>query len=341
LVIVVATDTTVELRSSKSPADFDSLLRGGTWGLEWDGGYGQVSDVLLSSADSVTRAFMPFGPLPAAGTASRFDENAFPTDPAAALGLAFEGVVFDSDLGTFRAWFVPADPGETWMVFVHGRDADRRQGLRLLDAVRETGVTALIISYRNDRGEPANPDGLRHYGATEWPEVEGAVRFALDNGAKHIVLAGYSMGGSMILAFMERLLSRRLSSARPRCASARLDQVDFRRTNGHAPSVLTKVGKWIASWRFDVDWGDRLPGAPGRSGVPILLFHGARDDETPIAESEELADLRPDLVTFTSCRRGACEVMERRSSSLQRSAVRSFFGRLPWVVESPSARPAP
>ncbi|HEX6030810.1 MAG TPA: hypothetical protein VFY90_05210, partial [Tepidiformaceae bacterium] len=152
LVIVGVTDTTVELRPSKSPADLDSLRRGGTWGLEWDGGYGQVSDVLVASADSVTRAFRPAGTLPAPGTAARFDENAFPTDPTVALGLAFEDVPFDSSLGTFRAWLVPADPGETWMVFVHGRDADRRQGLRLLETLRGSGVTALLISYRNDQG---------------------------------------------------------------------------------------------------------------------------------------------------------------------------------------------
>ncbi|HEX6031792.1 MAG TPA: prolyl oligopeptidase family serine peptidase, partial [Tepidiformaceae bacterium] len=191
---------------------------------------------------------------------------------------------------------------------------------------------------------PANPDGLRHYGATEWPEVEGAVQFALANGAKHIVLAGYSMGGSTIMAFMER------SALAPAIGGLVLDApvldfgstVDFQADQRHAPSVLTKVGKWIASWRFDVEWGnlDYLEHADDLK-VPVLLFHGTDDDETPIAESEELAELRPDLVTFIPIA-GAEHVRSWNADPAGYGfAVRSFFERLPWMAEGSSTRPAP
>jgi pimeloyl-ACP methyl ester carboxylesterase len=58
--------------------------------------------------------------------------------------------------------------------------------------------------------------------------------------------------------------------------------------------------KWISTLRFGLDWNamDYLKDA-GRLNVPILLIHGEDDTRVPIETSEELAELRPDLVTYS------------------------------------------
>jgi hypothetical protein len=62
------------------------------------------------------------------------------------------------------------------------------------------------------------------------------------------------------------------------------------------PQSLTAVAKWIASWRYRVDWGslDYLHRA-GKLQAPILLFHGTADTRVPVATSDQLARLARDV----------------------------------------------
>ena len=55
----------------------------------------------------------------------------------------------------------------------------------------------------------------------------------------------------------------------------------------------------LATLRFGIDWNrvDYLSRAQSLN-VPILLFHGDDDPTVPVATSDALAGLRPDLVTY-------------------------------------------
>ncbi|MEE9276986.1 MAG: alpha/beta hydrolase, partial [Dehalococcoidia bacterium] len=65
------------------------------------------------------------------------------------------------------------------------------------------------------------------------------------------------------------------------------------------PGLLSRIARWLAAQRFDIDWEavDYLRRAD-EFRVPILLFHGAVDDLVPVETSDRLAELRPDLVTY-------------------------------------------
>ena len=274
--------------------------KAGLWGLERANGYDQVGAILEINDREVTREFFGIMGSPRVGEMVRLDSYAFTGDPQTALGLPFQEVSFSSPLGDFPAWFVDGSRS-TWAIFVHGRDANREEALRMLPTVVDLGFPSLIITYRNDEGTPGSPDGFYQFGETEWEELEAAAKYALEQGAEELVLVGYSMGGAIVTNFLYQ------SSAAGRVLNAILDApllsfealIDFQGRRRGLPGPLTWLGKSIAGFRFDIDWGardylsraDELP-------VPILLFHGEADDKVPIKSSDRLAEARPDIVTY-------------------------------------------
>jgi alpha-beta hydrolase superfamily lysophospholipase len=293
---------------ARDPASPPELTEAGTWGLRWAAGYGQLGAVLALRGDRVERAFTRLqGPAPKAGERAGVDGYAYPADPAVAAGRPAGEVAVPTPLGPEPAWLVSGDR-DTWVILVHGYNASRTETLRTLAMVARRGYPALAISYRNDPGAPANPDGLRHWGTTEWRDLEAATRFALGRGARDLVLAGFSMGGAVVASFLlESPLAARVRGVILDSPALDLGEVidhgaadrDLPVLGTPVPPALTLVAKGIAGVRYDLDWGrlDYVDRA-GRLAAPILLFHQAGDPTVPVAISEALAADRPDLVTF-------------------------------------------
>ena len=309
LEIVSAEDDRMTFRGDEG-SDAD-LVTDGVYGVDLPAGWLHVAAVLGATVedgyDVVTRTLeFTRGATPTPGTPADFDSWYYENDPSD-LNLSYEDVVFRSPLGEFDAWLVPASD-DTWAILIHGKGAERREGLRLLESINAAGHPALIINYRNDPGEPADPSGYYRYGSTEWAEVEGAVRYALDNGAKDVILVGMSTGAAHALSFFYE------SDLADVVAAAIFDSpnIDFGRTVDYEasqrslplvgvkiPQSLTTVAKFISSLRFDFDWSqhDFIDDAAAID-FPILVFHGSADGTVPLDVSERLRDERPDLVTL-------------------------------------------
>jgi len=305
--VLAVGDGTITL--ARDPGAPEALTTPGTWGLIWaGGGYGRLGAIRSQAPDRVERAFRRLrGPAPRVGDRTAVDGYAWPADPALAAGRPAREVSYPSPVGPTPAWRVDG-PRDTWVILVHGYNAARTETLRTLATVAGLGYPALAISYRNDPGAPRTPDGLRHWGATEWRDVEAATRYALDQGAAGVVLAGYSMGGAVVASF---LLSSPLA-ARVRGVVLDAPALDLGAVIDHGaedrelpvlgtpvPPALTEVAKGIAGLRYDLDWGtlDYVDRAGGLA-APILLFHQGGDPTVPVAVSERLARARPDLVRF-------------------------------------------
>ena len=279
----------------------------GTWGLEREDGYDRVGAIIDLTDQSVVREYTRISEGLDEGDSVRFDSFAFPGDPLQAHGIAFEEVFYSSPLGSFPAWFVEGS-GDVWAIFVHGRGANRREALRMLPSVVELSIPSLVITYRNDEGVPQNPDGYHRLGHSEWEDLEGAVKLAVDQGANGVVLVGYSMGGAIVMSFLYR------SPIADNVQAVILDAplLEFGATVDHGasqrsipllglpiPGLITGIAKSITSMRFEVDFGelDYLSRAEELS-VPILLFHGDGDKTVPIETSDALTEARPDLVQY-------------------------------------------
>ena len=293
---------------ARDPAAPRELTTAGTWGLRWADGYGRLGAILALEPERVERAFTRLeGPPPRAGEGSAVDGYAWPADPALAAGRPAREISYPSPLGPAPAWQVEGTH-DTWVILVHGYNAPRTETLRTLATVARQGFPALAINYRNDPGAPDNPDGLRHWGAAEWRDLEAATRFALDRGAAGVVLAGYSMGGAVVASFLlESPLAARVRGVVLDAPALDLGEVidhgaedrDLPVLGTPVPPALTEVAKGIAGVRYDLDWGqlDYVDRAGGLA-APMLVFHQSGDPTVPVSISEALAAARPDLVTF-------------------------------------------
>lgn len=281
----------------------DDWMEDGPWGIEWDGGYGHVGEItsLDETGAVVVREFTVLEGSPPAGLTTRL-RHPYPVDPTRAYGIAFEEIAYETELGPMPAWLTSGDD-DTWVIFVHGKGSQRTEAMRMLRTVHEAGMPGMAISYRNDPGEAPDPTGKYQFGLTEWRDLEGAVRYALDNGAEDVVLVGYSMGGGIVLSFLYE--SPLAGSVRGVILDAPMADfgatVDFGIREFGVPGFLVQLPLVFASIRFGIDWeGMDYVAELDDLGVPILLIHGTEDQTVPFGIAEELAQKRPDMIRFES-----------------------------------------
>jgi len=307
-------------RSTISLASSDETRMRGTYGFwfDKDAGHARLGDVLDDDGRVVRRRIdaVDFGRLDRA-THGRM--SGWVRIGPWELGRPYQDVIVPTALGPAPAWLVPADrsggdgtsTGDDWVIQVHGRGAKRHEGLRGIEPIMDAGWTTLLISYRNDGEAPESVDRRYGLGGTEWADVEAAVRFATDHGARRIVLMGWSMGGSIALQAVLRSAEVRERLVGVILDSPAIDWVDILRFQGRALGMPTALGDVVAHVLGE-PWSGGLTGlaAPVAVGeldpvaradefdVPMLLMHSADDGFVPIDGSRRLAAARPDLIRF-------------------------------------------
>jgi alpha-beta hydrolase superfamily lysophospholipase len=179
------------------------------------------------------------------------------------------------------------------VVMVHGRGGSLRESLRVLPTLHERGHPVLVASYRNDEHAPPSPDGHYHLGDTEWTDLAAAVEYTGERtGSDRVILFGWSMGGAIIGAFLDR------SPLADRVDAVVWDAplVDWRATlrqqarNRRLPSALSPLAMGVTSLRIGMDF-DRfdLRRHPPAVRPPTLLIHSDLDTAVPISASRALA----------------------------------------------------
>jgi alpha-beta hydrolase superfamily lysophospholipase len=275
--------------------------------LQWPGGYGLLGAEVQAAPSGVRRDLTDrAGVPPVAGLRARIKRHAHEGDPGQAFGLAFDEIGVPTPLGPMPAWLVPSVAGPRggrgmWAVVVHGRGGSRAGMLRLVPVLRDLGITSLVITYRNDPGAPRGPDGLFHLGDTEWLDLEAAVHEARSRGAKDVLAFGDSMGGAIVMQFLERSpLSGIVKGVV--LDSPVLDWAPVLALAGRQlklPPIVLALAKRIVALRTGLRW-ERLNqvSRAAELAVPVLIIHGDADETVPAATSAAYAAARPDLVTY-------------------------------------------
>ena len=229
-------------------------------------------------------------------------------------GLPHMGVSVPGEHGPMPSWLVPgrqagvtptfADAhGTDWVIVTHGYGGLRQDALRILPTFQSLGLSTLTITYRNAEGAPRTPQKVHRLSAEEWQDLEQAVQYALEHGARQVLLFGFSMGGSISLAFL------RYSKLASRVVAVMLDSpaMEWRSLITHhayryrlpIPLVLSRVVAWLTVFKSkqDFDAVDHLS-VMDSFHTPMLVFHGSSDRTVPIAQVEQFAHARPDIVEY-------------------------------------------
>lgn len=241
---------------------------------------------------------------------ARWNQYYFGSPPDQSLGLESHNVEVGNPLGPMPAWLVPAQDSGRWAILVHGRGARREECLRALPALHDAGITALVPAYRNDGDAPAGPDGHYGLGLSEWHDIDRAARFAVENGARELILFGWSMGAAIVLQLLDQSELRRRVS-RVVLDAPVIDWVDVLAHHARLNSVPAPVGV-LSRMLMAHPHARRLVGVQEAVDVArtnwvaradelrhrILLIHSLDDEFVPVGPSQALARARPDLVDF-------------------------------------------
>ncbi|GAB3293812.1 alpha/beta hydrolase family protein [Pseudoclavibacter terrae] len=227
------------------------------------------------------------------------------------LDLPWRWVDVQTPLGAMPAWLIPAaHASDSWAIHVHGRGAVMTEPLRAVPLFRGRGWNSLVVSYRNDALAPPSPDGKFGLGATEWRDVESAMDWAAERGAKRIILVGWSMGGGTVVQASLNARHRELVAG-IFLESPALSWRSILRYQGRAmrlPRAVTALGVWLIGsplarpllgLEAPIPLAElEIPNRLEELRVPILLFHSSADTVVPVDASREVARRRPDLVTY-------------------------------------------
>ncbi|MEV7728120.1 prolyl oligopeptidase family serine peptidase [Streptomyces sp. NPDC087917] len=306
-------------------------LRPGTHGLDGPGVHAVVGPVLAdaeNSPDTVVRRLLAVthGSLHP-GTRVTLTPQVYLGNPRTALGLDHADVDVPGELGPLPAWFVPASR-DTWVITVHGLGAGREHPMVVMPFLHRHHLPVLDLAYRGDLGAPASPDGLGHFGESEWRDLDAAIRYALRYGARRVILHGWSTGAAMALRAVER------SALADRISGVVLDSpvLDWRTTlrallaARHTPAPLIPLAVRAAESRAGLRAERPAPGAdPGALRVPVLLIHGPDDTLAPWGPSRRLAAARPDLVTLHPVKGAGHGAMWNADPAGYEEALRRFL----------------
>ncbi|GGQ97526.1 alpha/beta hydrolase [Deinococcus ruber] len=298
-----------------------TTLRPGVMRLEWDvpdgrGGrkvvYGELGPILAQTKSGVTRAVRFLDAPLRLGQSVR--ASTIGLGNPTMRGLPHLDVTVSGEHGPLPSWLIPPNmagttptladaAGTDWIIVTHGYGGLRQDALRILPTFHRLGLTSLTITYRNAEGAPRTPEKVHRLSAEEWKDLEQAVEYALEHGARRVLLFGFSMGGAITLAFL------RYSHMAPLVTAALLDSpaLEWRSLITHhayrykvpLPELLSRFVAWLTviKSKQDFDAVDHLS-VMDTFHTPMLMFHGSIDKTVPVAQVETFAHARPDIVEY-------------------------------------------
>lgn len=302
------------------PATADSL-QPGTYGLRLhDGSHLRVGEVVRTEGDRVVRTVLERpsgladGEVIAAWTSQNIGapEDVGPTRHVS-IPLRRGGVAEAWEIGD------EATADGRWTIHVHGLRSSRNGALRSAPATVDAGWMSLVVSYAGDE-ECAPADTLPStLGTREWRDVDDAIAYAVERGAREIVLVAWSMGGTIAMLAAEqsahrdalvglvlvapaldwtRIVENAVASAHlPGTVAAASMRVLGSPVGARALGLVEAVDARALTWV-----GPQRPGP----GIPTLIVHSRVDPVVPFSGSVAYVERHPDAELLAFDATGHC-----------------------------------
>lgn len=272
------------------------------------GGWVKIGQVANKTTSTVTRVIDGETPVKLEPGRRVSWSGIYYRDPADA-GLDATDIMIETPAGPAPAWLIgPWDGSDRWAIHIHGLGSQRAGTLRGVEAAKAVGLISLIVSYRNDGEGPAVGAGRSTLGVAELEDVRAAARYAIAQGARRIVLFGWSMGAAIALQLaadaefrdaidcvvLESPVLDWQSTINANCERAGLPSWFGRLAR---PWLQSRALSWLIGLEVSVpldrfDWIDRA----SQLSVPALILQSVDDTSTRYDVSCRLANLRRDLV---------------------------------------------
>lgn len=251
-------------------------------------------------------------------------------NPKANLNLDYDDVSFQSELGTLTGWHIPADSNH-WVIGIHGHRSYRTETMRFVPTFRKHSLNVLLADYRNDQNAPIDKSGYHMFGLTEWPDLESSVLFCKENGAEKIFLMGHSMGGAILVKYLlESTTNSLITGAILESPALDLNKIIARKA---AEIPLLPRGaeypvKKLVSRMVGLNWEDlNYLNRADELSTPILLIHSESDRTVPVSLSDELANKRPDLVTYLRLKKAPHAAAWNTNKKTVEASIQTFISK--------------
>ena len=210
-----------------------------------------------------------------------FPDSRLITTPAT-MQLEFEDVDFVAEDGTsLHGWYLPGENDKPVVVFCHGNAGNISHRVHNLSFFVELGFSVFIFDYRGY----GQSEGKTSEKGT-YSDMRGALAWLKNKGWKpeQMIYFGRSLGAGVALQLALEQPPAGLVLESPFTSIKAMGQQ-------HYPLL------WLlAGWALDARY-DNLSKI-GMLQVPLLIFHGERDDIVPLAMGKELFEAAPQPKNF-------------------------------------------
>lgn len=219
-----------------------------------------------------------------------------PLDWPEKYGYTYENVSFpaaDDPNLVLKGWYIAPKPekkGAT-IIYVHGFQAERSWLLSQARFMIDQGYGALLFDLRNSG---ASGGDTTYFGAKEWQDVAGAVKFLgtrPEVDGNRLGILGRSMGGGVVIRAAAELQVFKFVIAESTFTDIQSLVTDVVPLSTGLPSFpFAPLISFFASQQtgIDVNSVNSVEQLKRLGSTPVMIIHGTKDDWIPYSHGQKL-----------------------------------------------------
>lgn len=250
-------------------------------------------------------------------------------DDPSSQDILFEDVSFTSKDGLpLPGWYMASKDNDKAILLVHGRGADRTEGMRYAKPLIAAGYNVLAFDMRHPRQDPNIISSMSFH---EKKDVTAALNFLeKEKHIKHIGLMGFSMGaaaGIIVMAKDSRVKVGVFSGGYANSMDVLAEQAKV--IYGLPRYPLTPIVEKLFEWRGNLDANEINPESyiSQISPRPVYIMHGTADRTVDFSHGQRLFEAAREPKLFWQAQGGRHTRLWQHNKEKAESSVVAFFNR--------------